>query len=171
MILKHIKKRLITKTSKLISLLITSIIIACLSHGIKDLTNDYIEKVIDGDTIKLKGQKIRLYGIDAPEKKQICAKNKLKWPCGHVATEYLIKLTENKKVSCRLKNKDRYNRIVAICSAGTMDLSKEMVKNGMAVAYREYSKDYIPDEKYAKDHKLGIWQGSFQKPSDYRKKK
>jgi endonuclease YncB( thermonuclease family) len=44
-----------------------------------------------------------------------------------------------------------------------------MVREGYAVAYTQYSKDFIVDEKYAKENKLGIWSMNFQTPSDYRK--
>ena len=50
-----------------------------------------------------------------------------------------------------------------------MNLNKWMVKQGYAVAYRKYSKQFLIDEKYAKDNELGIWQGSFLRPEKWRK--
>jgi endonuclease YncB( thermonuclease family) len=44
-----------------------------------------------------------------------------------------------------------------------------MVKNGWAIAYRYYSTDYILEEKYARENKLGIWKSKFLKPYQYRK--
>ena len=44
-----------------------------------------------------------------------------------------------------------------------------MVRSGYAVAYKRYSKDYVGDEKYAKENKLGIWKGSFDRPEKWRK--
>jgi endonuclease YncB( thermonuclease family) len=44
-----------------------------------------------------------------------------------------------------------------------------MVRNGLAVAYKRYSKDYLRDEEYAKENKLGIWKGSFERPEKWRK--
>ncbi|NCU52583.1 MAG: thermonuclease family protein, partial [Candidatus Fonsibacter ubiquis] len=47
--------------------------------------------------------------------------------------------------------------------------SRFMVREGYAVAYSQYSKDFVEDEKFAKENRLGIWSMSFQMPSDYRK--
>jgi endonuclease YncB( thermonuclease family) len=44
-----------------------------------------------------------------------------------------------------------------------------MVRNGLAVAYKRYSKDYLGDEIYAKENKLGLWKGSFIRPEKWRK--
>ena len=72
--------------------------------------------VIDGDTIKIKGASIRLFGIDAPEKKQICYKDNKPYNCGHISTKFLKRLiNDNVKVDCYYKNKDRYKRIIAKC--------------------------------------------------------
>ena len=126
--------------------------------------------VTDGDTIKILNNKIRLHGIDAPEKNQKCIKNKKKYNCGTVATEALIKKISKNTVKCLTqKNKDRYNRFIGICFVGQEDLNKWMVRNGYAIAYRRYSKDYILDEKFAKINKLGLWSGTFLKPEKWRK--
>ena len=44
-----------------------------------------------------------------------------------------------------------------------------MVRNGYAVAYRRYSKEYISDEDFTRENKLGLWQGKFIKPEKWRK--
>ena len=44
-----------------------------------------------------------------------------------------------------------------------------MVREGYAVAYSQYSKDFLEDENFAKENRLGIWSMSFQTPSEYRK--
>jgi len=126
--------------------------------------------VTDGDTIKISNKKIRLYGIDAPEKKQNCTKNLKEYNCGVVATEALIKKIGKNLVKCLTqKNKDRYNRFIGICFVDQEDLNKWMVRNGYAIAYRRYSKDYILDEDFAETNKLGLWSGAFLKPEKWRK--
>ena len=126
--------------------------------------------VTDGDTIKISNKKIRLHGIDAPEKKQNCTKNLKEYNCGVVATEALIKKIGKNVVKCLTqKNKDRYNRFIGVCFADQEDLNKWMVRNGYAIAYRRYSKDYILDEDFAKTNKLGLWSGAFLKPEKWRK--
>ena len=126
--------------------------------------------VTDGDTIKILNNKIRLYGIDAPEKKQNCTKNAKEYNCGIVATEALISKISRNVVKCSIqKNKDRYNRFIGVCFVDQENLNKWMVRNGYAIAYRRYSKDYILDEVSAKKNKLGLWSGVFLNPEKWRK--
>ena len=126
-------------------------------------------QVIDGDTIHIGKLKYRFFGIDAPETKQICEKDNIKIKCGVVAKNVLKNKIGDKIPECIVKDKDRYQRLVAECFIGKESLSKFMVREGYAVAYTQYSKDFIEDEKYAKENKLGIWSMTFQIPSEYRK--
>lgn len=112
-----------------------------------------VVKVIDGDTIRVldsakQEYKIRLYGIDAPEKKQAF---------GNKAREYLASLIAGKEVKVLVKDKDRYQRNIGLVELNGMDINKEMVKNGYAHAYTEYSEDYISEEADARAFKLGLW--------------
>ena len=136
-------------------------------------------KIIDGDTIKINSKKIRLHGIDAPEKKQTCKKPYLiigifsftkSYSCGQVSTDKLIKKINNQIIKCKIKNVDRYNRLIGECYKRNENLNAWLVSNGYAVAYRKYSKKYIPDEKNAKNNNLGIWQGKFEMPWNFRRK-
>ena len=136
-------------------------------------------KVIDGDTIKINKKKIRLFGIDAPEKEQICKKIYMSflifnfqknYKCGEKSTLALLKKLKDKKVKCILeKNKDKYKRNIGTCYVKNQDINKWLVKNGYALAYKRYSKKYVLDEKYAQEHKLGIWRGTFIEPEKWRR--
>ncbi len=126
-------------------------------------------QVIDGDTIHIGKLKYRFFGIDAPEIKQICEKDNTKIRCGVIAKSVLKNKIADKIPECIVKDKDRYQRLVAECFIGKESLSRFMVREGYAVAYTQYSKDFIEDEKYAKENKLGIWSMNFQMPSEYRK--
>ena len=137
-------------------------------------------KVIDGDTIIMKGNKIRLYGIDAPEKNQICSKTWLSfniitlnkdYECGLKTTNLLKKFVKNEILVCKKKSVDRYNRIVAICYKKRRDVNSWLVRNGLAVAYTKYSKKYIINEKDAEKEKKGLWAGNFEMPWEWRKKR
>ena len=138
-----------------------------------------IAKVTDGDTIKIDNKKIRLMGIDAPEKKQKCQKvwlsisflsfNK-EYLCGEVSSKKLKKKINNQFITCKWKNKDRYKRYISECFKDNTNLNAWMVRNGYAVAYRKYSKKYIAQENLAKKENLGLWSGTFDMPWDYRKK-
>ena len=93
--------------------------------------------VTDGDTIKISNNKIRLHGIDAPEKNQKCTKNEKEYNCGEVATEALIKkISKNLVVCMNQGKKDRYNRFIGVCFVGKENLNKWMVRRGYAIAYR-----------------------------------
>ena len=168
---------------KLIILIIISIIFFILtyidvrSENINKITG--FAKVIDGDTIKINSKKIRLYGIDAPEKKQKCKKTYLTisfmsftkdYMCGEVSTQKLIKKINKQKLNCNILDVDRYKRLIGECFKRNINLNSWMVSNGYAVAYRKYSKKYVSDEINAKNNKLGIWQGKFEMPWDYRRK-
>jgi len=135
-------------------------------------------KIVDGDSIHIKSYKIRLEGIDAPEMKQKCKKPYLQimfftfqkdYYCGQVSKKKLLQKIGNKSVKCILLGKDRYKRYLAKCFKGTINLNKWMVRNGYAIAYRKYSKIYVPDENFAKEEKLGLWGGTFIKPEKWRK--
>ena len=129
-------------------------------------------KIIDGDTIILNSEKIRFYGIDTPEKKQKCKdKNGLSYPCGLVATNELKKIIISGKLFCKKKTTDRYRRSISTCYVNGVDISSLMVKNGWALAYRKYSKDYIDEENKAKEKKRGMWAGKFTAPWKWRKLK
>ncbi len=126
--------------------------------------------VIDGDTIHINKNKIRLHAIDAPEINQTCNKNSRVWNCGVESTKFLKELIGNNKIECITQGKDRYNRFIGICYKDNLDLNSEMVLNGWAIAYRYYSKDYVEEEEKAKQEKRGIWIGDFVEPYLFRKK-
>ena len=126
--------------------------------------------VIDGDTIHINKNKIRLHAIDAPETNQTCNKNSKAWNCGVESTKFLKELIGNNKIECITQGKDRYNRFIGICYKDNLDLNSEMVLNGWAIAYRYYSKDYVEEEEKAKQEKRGIWIGDFVEPYLFRKK-
>ena len=137
-----------------------------------------VPKVVDGDTIHIKSYKIRLEGIDAPEMNQKCKKPYLQiifstfqkdYFCGQISKKKLSQKIDNKPVKCFLLGKDRYKRYLARCLKGNINLNRWMVRNGYAVAYRRYSKQYILDENFAKEEKLGLWRGNFIKPEKWRK--
>ena len=140
-----------------------------------------IPKIIDGDTVHINTKKIRLEGIDAPETKQQCKKPLLKisaiigfefnknYSCGVIAKKKLTEKIDNSKIKCISSSKDRYKRFLATCYKDKINLNKWMVRNGFAVAYKRYSKDYLRDEEYAKENKLGVWEGSFIMPEKWRK--
>ena len=160
---------------------LTFIIIFLLMHKLNCAEINGTPKIIDGDTIHINNKKIRLEGIDAPEIKQQCKKPFLKisaiigyqfnknYSCGVIAKKKLVEKINNSNVKCIATSKDRYKRFLATCYKDNINLNKWMVRNGYAVAYKRYSKDYVRDEEYAKENKLGVWEGSFTMPEKWRK--
>ena len=171
-----------TKKKLIILIIISSIFFIVTYNDVRSENINKISgfaKVVDGDTIKINSKKIRLYGIDAPEKKQKCKKTYLTisfmsftkdYMCGEVSTQKLIKKINNQKLNCDIIDVDRYKRLIGECFKRNINLNSWMVSNGYAVAYRKYSKKYVTDEINAKNNKLGIWQGKFEMPWDYRRK-
>ena len=125
--------------------------------------------VIDGDTIEIHGQRIRLFGIDAPESRQTCEADGQTWRCGQQAALGLAEFIGQRTVTCGQRGVDRYGRIVAVCRAGLDDLGAWAVHNGWALAYRRYSTAYAAPEASARFAKRGIWRGAFTAPWDWRR--
>ncbi|WP_417684748.1 thermonuclease family protein [Roseibium sp.] len=129
-------------------------------------------RVIDGDTIELRGEKIRLDGIDAPELAQTCLTSSgRKWPCGKAARDYLKRLAATGKVICEGNETDAYDRRIATCRAGGQNLNAEMIRSGHALAFRRYSTAYVMEEQAARLAGKGLWAGLFEMPWDYRAQK
>jgi endonuclease YncB( thermonuclease family) len=128
-----------------------------------------VTKVSDGDSLRSGRLKIRLHGIDAPELKQNCANAAgRRWACGVAARERLVELT-SAPLKCDLVDVDRYGRLIMRCFSGRTDISKALVSQGLALAYREYSTDYVRAEETARRKRAGVWNGEFMAPWDWRR--
>ena len=128
-----------------------------------------VASVIDGDTIEIHGVRIRLYGIDAPESRQLCTRpTGERWRCGQQASLALSDQIGRSTVSCDPRDTDRYGRTVAVCTSRGVDLNGWLVTQGWAVAYRRYSRDYVRAEDQARAASRGVWSGQFERPWDWR---
>ena len=130
----------------------------------------YEIKIIDGDTIRLNNEKIRFTGIDTPELKQTCNKNSEIIYCGIKAKQLLIDKIGKNNITCIREGKDQYKRTLAECFVNDLSLSRFLVREGYAFAYRKYSKKFIEDENFAKNNNMGMWSMKFEYPWDWRKK-
>lgn len=128
--------------------------------------NGKVISVTDGDTIKIltperEQIKIRLYGIDAPEKKQ---------PYGADAKRFLSDLVAGKNVRIEERGKNRYKRTLGIVYLKDNDINEILVLNGYAWAFTKYSKIYESQERQARNKGLGLWQDKNPiKPEIWRK--
>ena len=126
--------------------------------------------IIDGDTIKIGEERIRFSGIDAPEINQTCISEGVEVFCGQISKSLLVDKTSLEQVKCISEGKDQYNRTLAECFVNGESLSRYLVRQGYAFAYRKYSKKFIKDEDYAKEKKMGMWNMKFLFPWVYRRK-
>ncbi|MCV0387484.1 MAG: thermonuclease family protein [Nitrobacter sp.] len=126
--------------------------------------------VVDGDTLEIHGQRIRLIGVDAPESDQLCrGDNSLQYRCGAKAANELARFIAGRPVSCKSVDVDRYRRVVAICSVGGRDIGEWMVRVGLAFDWPRYSKGtYAGAQKEAEREERGVWVGSHVAPWNYR---
>ena len=141
-------------------------IVLCLFFSSLLALDGKVIKVADGDTITIltdsKEQvKIRLFGIDAPKKKQAY---------GEKSREFLSSLIAGKIVNIKEKHTDRYGRTVGVVYYNNTDINKKMVENGYAWAYTRYSKDYVSEHNKARASKFGLWADPNPiEPQDFRR--
>jgi endonuclease YncB( thermonuclease family) len=122
-------------------------------------------RVVDGDTLRLNGERIRLIGIDAPELDQTCTDAAGRpWSCGEAARKALADRLSAGAVRCDPDGHDRYGRVLAYCSVAGEDLGAAMVGAGLAVSYPEYG----GEQEAARRASLGMWQGRFVTPREWR---
>jgi endonuclease YncB( thermonuclease family) len=126
--------------------------------------------VVDGDTIDLAGQRVRLEGIDAPEIGQTCPGRfwLWGWNAGAHAKRELARMIGTQAVTCRSLGRDKYGRVLGVCSVGQLELNAEMVRRGMAWAFVKYSQSYVVPEQVARANKVGIWRKACTPAWDYR---
>jgi endonuclease YncB( thermonuclease family) len=102
--------------------------------------------------------------MDSPEIGQQCTRAGKAFDCGRSAQEHLLQLVSGQTVGCTGWQRDKYDRLLAICKADGVDLNGRMVADGWAVAFG----DYEGEEAAAQEHNLGIWQGEFIRPREWR---
>lgn len=127
-----------------------------------------LASVIDGDTIRIEGRIIHLYGIDAVEAAQVCRIKGIEYPCGVMATARLVSLTLEKIVICMGEARNRAGELSGICWAGETDINDALVRQGWALAYGRESDRYVTAQNYAKKNKSGLWRGEFVRPWAWR---
>jgi endonuclease YncB( thermonuclease family) len=123
---------------------------------------------IDGDTLGAEGERLRIEGIDAPELAQICERaDGRPYACGEDARLGLRRVVAEGRWECSGTQRDRYQRLLVVCKRGLEDLGERLVRAGAVVADGRY----LAAEAEARSKGEGIWSGTFQRPSDWRRQR
>lgn len=127
--------------------------------------------VVDGDTLAVGGERLRLNGIDAPEMAQQCERDGAAYRCGEQARAAMARILGSGALTCVAIGVDRYDRRVVRClNQDGQDIAAALVVAGWALAYRQYAMDYVPQEDEARTRGRGIWAGRFDPPWDWRRR-
>lgn len=122
--------------------------------------------VIDGDTLDVGGERILLYGVDAPELDQVCDYRGTKWLCGRKAARELSAWLAQAIVVCR-----RRDKVTASCVKMGIDVAGWSVRRGLAVADECRSGSYERQQEVARVDHAGIWASTFELPRSWRQKR
>jgi endonuclease YncB( thermonuclease family) len=121
---------------------------------------------IDGDTLAIGRDHIRLIGLDAPELDQRCGVAGAEWACGREARSFLADLLRSSDSACAPSGRDRYGRLLARCSVAGDDVGHLIVAAGWAVAS---SPAYEAEASEARAAGRGVWSGPFASPAEWRR--
>lgn len=127
-------------------------------------------RILDGDTLALEEERIRLSGIDAPELEQQCGRAGKQWRCGAAASEMLGKRIGEGSVLCLGNGRDAYKRVLARCYTVRGDLGRYLVEQGLAVTTGAHGSRYEAVQAVAIKNLKGIWRGPFEFPRQWRER-
>jgi endonuclease YncB( thermonuclease family) len=130
---------------------------------------------LDARTLEIAGaaggaaRRFQLYGIDAPDPDQSCETAAQKdYPCGVLARDHLVQIIGNQPVDCVPRGANEFDMTLAVCSVGRTDLAQAMIESGWAIADRPRTLYYEQSELDTRIKKLGLWQGPFVTPQEWR---
>ena len=121
---------------------------------------------VDGDTLAVDGRRVRLKGIDAPEMSQTCQRAGAAYRCGEEARAALRATIAGQAVSCLGRSRDRYERLLAVCTVEGRDIGADLVRRGLAVSFGSYEEE----EREARAARRGVWGGPFESPQAWRRR-
>ena len=127
-------------------------------------------RILNGDTLSIRGRNVVLFGIDAPELSQTCTNRRgQSYNCGKEAALWLKDWLGNHEIQCRIMKEDKQGNLLGVCMAGEYDIAAALVNAGLAFANTQMSEIYIPYQEQARANSRGLWNGNFYMPWDWRK--
>lgn len=124
--------------------------------------------VVDGDTLLMNGERLRLAGIDAPELDQTCQQGSLVIACGTNSQKFLAAHVEHQPLGCLIHFRDTVGRLVATCYAEDFEVNGTLIARGQAVVWKHAPSPYDGMAADARDGSVGIWETVFEHPFDWR---
>jgi endonuclease YncB( thermonuclease family) len=127
-------------------------------------------KAIDSVILQINDQRVMLFGIDSVMRKQHCLLDGKPWECWLAAVQDLQSLLDQGPVTCAVVGEpDIYGRVLGRCSVNGRSINEQLVNRGFAVARPSDTTEYVAAEAAAKDRKVGLWQGQFVRPKEFRR--
>lgn len=123
-----------------------------------------VREVIDAGTLEVGGQRLRLYGLDAPAAGATCKAAGQYWTCGRDATFALAYETAEHWLTCEVRGRGDDGTALAVCHAGPHDLGARTVRQGWALADPGATPGYAAEEAAARAAQAGLWRGGFEPP-------
>jgi endonuclease YncB( thermonuclease family) len=139
-------------------ILLTVVIIASV-RGVAAEQISGSARAVKGDTVILKGARVRLYGIEAPPPDEQCPGGDGAWPCGVESRAALAQLISGIQLQCEIRRKVGHGKWRATCLARGRDVALEQVLHGWARAVPGISDVYLRAESAARDADVGLWRG------------
>ena len=150
-------------------LLVVVILVVSLAWPAVAQEHSGIPRVVDGNTIIINFQNIRLYGIEAPNAEQLCEIDGESWLCGWEATNALAHIVGRHWVSCRQNRLNEGGVVGATCFAGNvLNINAWMVRNGWATAQKQTNTRFLQLEIIARQEQIGIWRTKYKNTEHLR---
>jgi endonuclease YncB( thermonuclease family) len=130
------------------------------------------DEVVDGDTLVVEGQPMRLFGVDAFELAQTCLDHTGEpWHCGVAAKAALAELVQDQAIACTVVDDSTDDAYIARCTVrDEVDLGGYVVRAGLALADRDVADDYVPLVQSAGAAAAGAWGGTVVEPWVWRQR-
>lgn len=152
----------------MIRLLPCLIALACIAAPAQGQIMSGPAAVIDANTLDMTGSRVRLVGLDAPERKQSCTRSGEDWACGEEAARTLAAIIAEQAITCVAQGSDATGRTLAACKVRNIDIGQELLRRGMAIVLGDAPPGYAEASGIAQSLQYGLWAGDFQKPSEWR---